>query len=461
MAFGVARLSRRRLIGVGVMFGAGALLAACQPAATPAPAKPAEPAKAAEKPAEKPAEPKPAAQAPAAGAGSKILLRLNGIDPPGQTFANDFIAKYNQDKKVSVEIDYTDWASSFQKITTGIAGGTAPDIFIGGGLWTPVMADKGGSLELDSYVKGMKDWEDWYDVARKDVAWKGKIYAIPYRMNSRGNIIYRKSLFQKAGLDPAKPPQNWKDALEMAAKLTQKEGDKYLVAGWHIVFNPTDSTQQYEDALFQMGGSYLNEERTAPTNNTPEGEAALQFWVDFAEKGILPRQGMDSGVPNLNAYTAGKIALYPGWPQDMLNTKLNAPQVWDDTLTASPLMQKIRSYQIYVDKYFIFKKTKVADQSWELVNALTSPEVNNNLGIGGTWGLPARKASESAEIFKDSRMKVFVENVKYGRPRQVVPQHFDVQPAMGRHVEAAFKGAKSVKQALKDMDEEVTKILKG
>jgi hypothetical protein len=54
-----------------------------------------------------------------------------------------------------------------------------------------------------------------------------------------------------------------------------------------------------------------------------------------------------------------------------------------------------------------------------------------------------------------------VDNVKFGKIRQVVPQHFDVQPAMGRHVEAAVKGVKSVEQALKDMDEEVTKILKS
>ena len=54
-----------------------------------------------------------------------------------------------------------------------------------------------------------------------------------------------------------------------------------------------------------------------------------------------------------------------------------------------------------------------------------------------------------------------IESLKYGRPRQVVPQHFDVQPAMSRHFEAAVKGAKSVKDTLKDMDDEVVKILKS
>src|SRR5262245_35575146 len=100
---------------------------------------------------------------------------------------------------------------------------------------------------------------------------------------------------------------------------------------------------------------------------------------------------MDSGVPNLNAYTAGKIALYPGWPQDMLNTKLNAPQIWEDTLVAPPLKQKVQKYQIYVDKYLIYKRTKVADESFKLVKALVTGDAGIKLGIEGTWGLPARK----------------------------------------------------------------------
>ena len=433
-----ARLSRRAMLRGMALLGGAAVVAACT-------------------------VPQPAAggQGAANSSGADILLRLNGIDAPGQEFANDFIADYNATNKVNVEIDYTDWPSSFQKITTGIAGGTAPDIFMGGGLWTPVIASKGGALDLDAYIENWPEWSDWHEGPRQDVVYQGKIYAIPYRMNARGNIIYRKSLFEQAGLDPEKPPTTWVEAHEMAAKLTQKQDDKYEVAGWHIVMTPPDLTQQYEDALFQADGTYFNEDRTKPLNNTPEGEAALQFWVSFVEEGILPPEGMDSGVPNLNAYTAGKIALFPGWPQDMLNTKLNAPEIWEDTLVAPPLTGKVQKYQIFVDKYFVYARTKVPDESVALVQALVSGEAGIRLGIEGTWGIPARKAHESAPSYQDPRMQLFIKNTQYGKPRQIVPQHFDVQPAMGREVEAAIRGVKTVQQALADMDDVVLKILQG
>lgn len=67
-------------------------------------------------------------------------------------FANKFIADYNAQHNVTVEIDYTDWATSFQKITTGIAAGTAPGVFMAGGLRTAVLASKNATLELDDYV---------------------------------------------------------------------------------------------------------------------------------------------------------------------------------------------------------------------------------------------------------------------------------------------------------------------
>jgi multiple sugar transport system substrate-binding protein len=247
----------------------------------------------------------------------------------------------------------------------------------------------------------------------------------------------------------------------MAGQLTRKNGDIFEVAGWHIVMLVNDLTQQYEDALYQSGGNYFNEDRTAPLNNTPEGEEALQFWVSFVENGILPPEGMDSGVPNLNAYSAGKIALFPGWPQDMLNTKLNAPEIWEDTLVGEPLTNKEQVYQIFVDKYFVFSGTRVPDAAVELVRALVTGDAGIALGIEGTWGLPSRKEHESAPSYQDPRMQIFLSNVQYGKPRQIVPQHFDVQPAMGREVEAAVRGVKTVQQALADMDAAVVSILQG
>jgi ABC-type glycerol-3-phosphate transport system substrate-binding protein len=103
----------------------------------------------------------------------------------------------------------------------------------------------------------------------------------------------------------------------------------------------------------------------------------------------------------------------------------------------------------------------VPNEAVALTQALVSGTAGIAIGIEGIWGLPARKAHESASIYQDDRMKVFLSNLQYARPRQIVKEHFDVQPAMGRHVETAVRGTVTVQEALANMDDEVTKILAG
>ena len=114
-----------------------------------------------------------------------------------------------------------------------------------------------------------------------------------------------------------------------------------------------------------------------------------------------------------------------------------------------------------MDKYFVYRNSKVPDEAVALTRALVTGEAGIQLGIEGTWGLPSRKEHESAPSYEDPRMQVFLSNIQYGKARQIVPEHFDVQPAMGRHVETALRGVNTVTEALANMDDEVTKILAG
>src|SRR6185295_2254927 len=118
---------------------------------------------------------------------------------------------------------------------------------------------------------------------------------------------------------------------------------------------------------------------------------------------------------------------------DINNARLNAPQVFEDTLVGPPLKRKEQALTLYIDKYFVYKKSKSPDPAWELLTTLLKPENNNRIGVEADWGLPVRKATaDTAEPYKDPRLKVVVDNVKYGKIRLAVPTHFDVQPAMSR-----------------------------
>jgi ABC-type glycerol-3-phosphate transport system substrate-binding protein len=428
--------------GIAVLAACGGEDKAAAPAAAPAAAK----------------EAAPAAAAPAAAAaleGVEIEVRWNGLDPAGQAAAKDGIVAFKEESGIVIKADFSDWASSFQKITTGFAAGTAPDIWQAGGLWTPVLAAKGGTLFIDEFVNSWSDWSDFYPRGVEDVTYEGHVHGVPYRFNYRGNPVIRPSMFEAAGMD-ATVPTTWDEANEAAPKLTIRDGDKYTQAG----FNLQHSTQVYEDWLYQAGGNYFSEDRTKPLNNTPEGITALKQHVHFGEEGSMPQEGMDSGIPNLHAFCAGKVAFQQLWPGDVANCELNDPEVFADLLVGEPFTGPVEQVmEIYVDKYMNYKLTKSPEGVFATLEWLSRPEVNLKINVESRRSMPCRAAQEIYEIYQVAPWDQYVANAKFGKGRQIVPQHFDVQPAMGRWVEKAALGELTVEEALEGMDKEVLKII--
>ena len=74
-------------------------------------------------------------------------------------------------------------------------------------------------------MQGWADWADFYEsTAAATPPTAATVYGVPYQVVTRGNLIYRKGLFERAGLDPAAPPRTWEEAQAAAQRLTQTAG---------------------------------------------------------------------------------------------------------------------------------------------------------------------------------------------------------------------------------------------
>lgn len=385
-------------------------------------------------------------------------MRFYGMPAATQTETRKEIDAFKAKSNITIEPDFIDWGASFQKITTDMAGGTVPDVFATGGIWVPVLASKGITRPLDDFLKAWPDWTDFYPSMKEDASWKGEVHGIPYEVTYRGNPVWRKSYFKNAGLDPEKAPKTWEEAKELGKRLTKREGDKWEIAGFNLQI---DSTQVYEDFLVQAGGHYFNEDRTKPTNNTPEGKQALEMLVWFGVVGqTMPKEGMQSGAPDLIAVAAGKVAIEQMWAYHVAAVERTKPEVFKDIGIGEPLTgPKAKALQIYVNRHAISSKSKEPEAAWEAIKYSSESDRNYRLNIVPQRSMPVRKALESFEMYQTSPWKELAANAQWGKPREVVPQHFDVQPAMGRWVEKAARGTISVEEALKGMDDEVAEIL--
>lgn len=99
-----------------------------------------------------------------------------------------------------------------QKLATGLLGSNGPDVFEGGVTVDKIRAKQ--IVELDDIFADAKS--DFTAAAIEENSFEGKTYAIPMILDMQ-LLFYRKSLLQKAGVQP---PKTIPELVDAAAKLT-------------------------------------------------------------------------------------------------------------------------------------------------------------------------------------------------------------------------------------------------
>jgi len=205
------RISRRNLLKAAGVGAVGAVLGACAPAAEGT------------RPPEAPAEttPKPAAAGP-------VEIGFFEWGDINDTWIAEQTIKDFQDANPSITVRLEQPSGSYyEKLTTALAGGVAPDV-INCQTWRfQQYAAKGSLAPLDEY-RTRDDWNrPWPTVYEKvydpQTKYRGKLWGSPWNMNAMV-IFYAKEPFDKLGL--AYPTDDWtlNDFKELATSLTREEG---------------------------------------------------------------------------------------------------------------------------------------------------------------------------------------------------------------------------------------------
>jgi len=138
-------------------------------------------------------------------------------------------------------------------------------------------------------------------------------WGIPCGMSST-TLLWRKDVFQKFGLDPGRPPRNWKELYEFAKRCTDpKEGT------YGIVWRSEGSPVRYE-ILASAGARVMEKNRDGDWRvafNSAEGVAAFEFLLKLRQapfrkpdgrivEGVVAMRSQDEAR---RLYEAGRAAM--------------------------------------------------------------------------------------------------------------------------------------------------------
>src|ERR1700716_1468844 len=155
--------------------------------------------------------------------------------PEAKEFAHlvtEYEAQHPGQKVSSLFVNNDD---TLQKVLTAVKGGSPPDIAYLYGSWAPNVAQLPQVVNLTQVVKrpGV-NWDDFWTGERAVATVNGKVIGIPTVVDNLA-VVYNKTLFARAGLQPPGPDWTWPEFVADAQKLTnpaiKQFGTAYVTPG--------------------------------------------------------------------------------------------------------------------------------------------------------------------------------------------------------------------------------------
>jgi sn-glycerol 3-phosphate transport system substrate-binding protein len=150
---------------------------------------------------------------------------------------NELVKQFN-DSQTEYEVKPLRKGTYPETLTAAVAAyrqKSAPHIVQVFDVGTQTMMLSGAVLPVYQLMKEQEIKVDWKDFIAPVVGYyskEGNLYSMPFN-SSTPILYYNKDAFQKAGLDPAKPPQTWKQVEEYGKKLIASGAAKCGIStGW-------------------------------------------------------------------------------------------------------------------------------------------------------------------------------------------------------------------------------------
>ena len=267
--------------------------------------------------------------------------------------------------------------SATQKLTTQVAGGTAPDTAFIDSSAVQDFAQRRALVNLDGYIAGSKDvkLDDYVAGFKQTAVYRNSMFALPYDGETTG-LFYRTDLFQAAGI--AGPPKTWEELQADAAKLTDPSKKQY----GFILFAP-EAQYYWLPFLWQAGGNLLSKDGKSVAFNSPQGVQAANFYVGlrkYAPPDYLASNSWDGRV----AFATGKVAMYEAgawFGGEMAQSFPKIKGKW--SVAPMPVGPARCATTIAGDSLVVTSHSKNKDAAWLWIEFLSRPD-NMKLWTFGT-----------------------------------------------------------------------------
>jgi multiple sugar transport system substrate-binding protein len=352
---------------------------------------------------------------------------------------------------IDIVIEDVAWDALQQRLTTDIAGGTAPDISIIGTRWLVDYVENDIVEPLSQYMddefKG-RFIETFMGPSTID----GEVYGLPVAASARA-MYYNKGLLEQAGVSG--PPATWDD-LKAAAEKVSALGDDIYGFGLQGAEIETDAYWYY--ALWSHGGELVTEDGQSGIASDAAIQAA-SLYKDLIDSGLTQpgvtsndRQDVES---LLKQGKAGMILSGP-WLRGQM--KEEAPDV-DYGIAAIPKGSTQATYGV-TDSIVMFADSEVKEEAWKFLSEAAFTDKWRNEFTQKEGFLPVFNSVAADPHFAgDPELKAFTDMLPYAKFAPLIPNWEEIADTTAAALQQIYLGDAEVEAALSAAADKVNGIL--
>lgn len=199
-----------------------------------------------------------------------------------------------------------------QKVTAGLASGSAPDIAYIFGSDLASVARSPKLADLTEYVEsGPVPWKQYWPAAREAVTVDGKVRAAPALLDSLA-VVCNKKVFREAGVDLPEPGWSWDEYIDTAERLTDR-GKNVFGTGWPGA-GDEDTVWRVWPMIWDLGGEVIAADgKTIGFDGTP-GRRALEVVRALVENKSCYVDPKPGGEQMYQVFAGGRLGMVTTGP---------------------------------------------------------------------------------------------------------------------------------------------------
>lgn len=310
----------------------------------------------------------------------------------------------------TVKIEVAPYENYMTKLQTELAAGDPADIIQVGEQNFQRYIERDILVDLTPLAEGDFDFNSIIPNVKELLQFDGKYPVMSVGAATMG-VYYNKTLFDEAGLPYPEDGWTWEEFVDLAEKLTIRDGNQYIQYGANLNLGK----DWIEPFIVSNGGSYLSEDGSTSvgylnSDATVEAFQKISDLYNVSQVATNPAELVS--LKGIDLFATGQVAMNVNgsWAQADL---LKDPDMDFGVVSPPTMSTGNKASLMYTSGMGITKSSNVPEEAWDFLLELTSPETeagqmwtDSNLAV-------TEELLESSKQNEDPYLSVFVEQLDH------------------------------------------------